>query len=69
LGDKWDFGQVPMVSSLLLIFLNFFEDRKIDKLHGSIVFFSIGAPERKLYPNKFKTRGEGATKKYFKNLN
>jgi len=37
-------------------FETFFEDRKIDKLHGNIIYFPIGAWEQKLYPNKFKTR-------------
>jgi len=37
----------------------FFEDRKIDKLRGNIIFFPIGALEQKFCPNKLKTREIG----------
>jgi len=56
--DKWNFGQVLMVSLFVLIFETISEDRKNDYLHGNIYIFSIGAREQKLW----EKGGEGATK-------
>jgi len=49
-----------------LIFLNFFKDRKTDKLHGNINVFSIGAQEQKLCPNKLKIKERGQQNKFAK---
>jgi len=69
LGVKWDFGQVSTGWFFVMIFWNFLEDRKMDYLHGNHIYFSIGAWEQKLCPNKFKTRdrgkGRGVSKFFF----
>jgi len=63
LGTNGIFGRkLLQVEFLSLFFETFFEDRKIDYLHGNIIIFSIGAQEQKLCPNKLKIGREGNKK-------
>jgi hypothetical protein len=46
--DNWQFGQVPMMSIFIAIFLTFFEGEEMYYLFGNIYIFSIG-PSKKNY--------------------
>jgi len=51
---KRKIGKVPMISFFDKNFFIFFEDKKIHKFFGSIIFISISAWEQKLYNLKCK---------------
>jgi len=55
-------GRYLQAEFLLRFFEKKFEERKIDKLSGNIIYFSIGAQEQKLCPNKLKTGERGQQK-------
>jgi len=57
-------GRYLRAEFLYWFFETFFEDRRIDKLCGNIIFFSIVAQEQKLCSNKVKL-GERGSKKQF----
>jgi len=62
-GDKMDFGQVP---AGWIFYETFSKDRNSSKLHGNIIFISIGAWEKKFYHKKLETKLIGQQKKVCK---
>jgi hypothetical protein len=56
-------GRYLRAEILSVFFENFLDDREPGKLRGNIIFFSFGAREPKLGPNKIKTREKGQQKK------
>jgi len=57
LGDKMNFGQVPMTSILYdQIFETFSKDRKTSELLVNIILISINVREQKLYHKKLETK-------------
>ena len=71
-GTNLFLGRYLRAEILSWLFETFLEDRKSDKLHGNIIFFTIGAREQKLWQISWKqgTGGSlGSKKKIWKILN
>jgi len=52
-------GKYLRAEFLLCFFETFFEDRKIDKIHGNIIFFQSVPGNKRVMSNKLKTGEKG----------